>query len=133
MAQAALAGDAAKVLVVEDETLVAMFLVDLVEDFGFAVVGPAGDGLEALRLAENERPQIAIVDVSVAAAQDGLEIGAELSRRYGTRLILISGHGHIAELPEVKELRPVAVLKKPCLPSQIEEALMRAAGPRFSR
>ena len=132
MDQAAAAGEATKVLVVEDETIVAMFLVDVVEDTGFTVVGPAGNGADALRLAEGERPGIAIVDISIAAARDGVEIAAELARRYGTALIFISGHGHIGELPEVQELAPVAVLRKPCLPNQIESALRQAAGVRTS-
>lgn len=132
MEDATAAGVGKRVLVVEDETLVALFLVDLIEDLGFAVLGPARDGAEAIELGEVHRPEIAIVDISVAAERDGLEIGAELVSRYGVGLIFISGHRDVAEMPEVQALAPVAVLKKPCLPNQIAEALMRAASRRDS-
>jgi DNA-binding NarL/FixJ family response regulator len=127
MADAARCNHNAKVLIVEDELLVGMYLVDILEDTGFSAVGPAVNAAQAFKLAESERPEIAIVDISVAGACDGVDIGGELARRFGIALIFTSGHGDVAERPEVRELAPVAVLRKPCLPHQIEEALMRAA------
>lgn len=127
-------GDAAmRVLVVEDEAVVAFFLADLVEDLGFRVLGPAGDADEALALAGREPPEIAIVDISVADEEDGVEIGAELARRYGTSLVFLSGHGDVADRDDVQALSPVAVLRKPCLPNQIEAALRHAADARQPR
>lgn len=132
MTQPGAADGGAKVLIVEDETIVAFFLVDLIEDLGFTVIGPAGHGEEALALAERERPDIAVVDVSLAADHDGVEVGAELARRFGTQLVFMSGHGDVADRPDVQRLAPSAVLRKPCLPNQIEEALRLAAAGRAS-
>lgn len=120
-------GQSFRVLIVEDETLVSMLLSDLVDDAGFEVAGPAVTAQEALQIAEDERPAIAIVDVSLRGEREGIELGAELGRRYGLELIFISGHGGVGEWPEVQALAPAAVLQKPCLPTQVMEALKAAA------
>jgi two-component system, response regulator PdtaR len=130
MEDAAGAGRTAKILIVEDEAILAFYLVELLEDMGFVAVGPASNAKQAFELADSERPEVAIVDISVAAHRDGVDIGGELARRYGIALIFTSGHGDVADFPGVRELAPVAVLKKPWLPDQIEDAVTRAAALR---
>lgn len=132
MVDAELAGGPVRVLIVEDEALVSMMLADLVEDAGFVVAGEATKGDQALQLAAEGRPDIAIVDVSLHGRREGVEVGAELARRYGMGLIFISGHGDVGDWPEVQALAPAAVLQKPCLPTQVITALKRAAEGRRS-
>lgn len=115
-----------RVLIVEDEPLVSMLLADLVEDAGFIAAGTAATAHEALRIADSERPAVAIIDVNLRGARDGLKVGADLARR-GTSLIFISGHFDVGEWAEVQALGPVAVLPKPCLPAKVIEALVAAA------
>lgn len=114
------------VLVVEDETLVSMLLVDLVEDAGFVPVGTAVTAEEALRLAAAERPSIAIVDVNLQGARDGLAVAARLSR-LGIAIILTSGHTDIGAWPEVRTMNPAAVLPKPCTFADVARVLRDAA------
>ena len=116
-----------RVLIVEDEPLVAMLLVDLVEDAGFVPVGRAGSAQEALQIAEAERPTIAIVDVNLRGPREGLKVGAEFARQ-GIALIFISGHFDVHQWSEVRELAPVSVLQKPFPPAEIVKALKAAAG-----
>lgn len=120
-------GSPLRVLIVEDETLVSLMLCDIVEDAGFSVVGPAMTGEEALQLAEAERPAIAIVDITLHGHREGVAVGAELARRHGLELVFVSGHGGVADWPEVRALAPAAVLQKPCLPRQVIQALKTAA------
>ncbi len=112
--------------------VIAYFLDDLLDDLGYRVSGIARNGREAESMAKEERPTIAMVDVSVAAARDGVEIARDLVEKYGTRIIFMSGHDDVADWPEVKALRPVAVLGKPCLPAHIEAALRAADAPAAS-
>lgn len=119
-----------RILIVEDETLVSLFLADVVEDMGFEVVGPAAERDEALRLAESHSPDLAIVDVSLQEARDGIGIGQELVRREGVSLVFMSGHDGIESWPEVRDLAPAAILRKPCLPDEIEAVLAKALKDR---
>ena len=53
------------VLILEDELLIAMELATLVENMGFAVLGPAGSCQEALTLLQSQKPDAAIIDILV--------------------------------------------------------------------
>lgn len=57
--------DVRRVLVVEDEFLIAMDLRSLLVESGFSVLGPAGTVADALELLEGETPDIALLDVNI--------------------------------------------------------------------
>jgi two-component system, response regulator PdtaR len=115
------------VLIAEDEPLVALFLADVVEDQGLAVIGPAATPEEALAATAKTPPQIAIVDANLGAKGDGIALAEELQRAHGTRIIFLSGDASLSANPAVHALKPLAVLQKPCPPGELEAAL-RAAG-----
>lgn len=126
MTQTRESGAATSVLIVEDQMIMACFLEELLDDLGYRVLGIARNGREAESLAAADLPQIAMVDVSLTAARDGVEIASNLVEKFGTKIIFMTGHDNVAEWPEVAALGPVAVLGKPCLPNQIEAALSTA-------
>jgi DNA-binding NarL/FixJ family response regulator len=80
-----------KVLIVEDEMLVAMELEAIVEDFGFECVGIAPDAATALRLAETQ-PDIALVDVNLRDGETGPEIAAHLAELHDVAVIFVTGN-----------------------------------------
>ena len=56
-----------RILVVEDEMLIAMLLEDLLEDLGCQVLGPVSNVPQALELTAKERPDAAVLDVNLGA------------------------------------------------------------------
>lgn len=119
-------GSTPRVLIVEDETLVSLFLADIVVDMGFEVVGPAAERGEALSLAASHSPALAIVDVSLQGGRDGIGVGQELAQRADIALVFMSGHDGVEAWPEVRALSPAAVLRKPCPPDEIEAVIAKA-------
>ena len=75
---------AKRVLVVEDEFLVALHLEDLLTELGHQVVGPAGRINEALDLARSCEIDFAVLDVNLAH-RASLDEGPDLYRHSGTR------------------------------------------------
>ena len=61
-----------RVLIVEDDVLVSMFLADLVEDADFDLVGVARTAAEALALAQEHRPDIALMDANLKGGVSGV-------------------------------------------------------------
>jgi CheY-like chemotaxis protein len=61
-----MAGDERKVLVVEDEALVAMLVEDALLDAGFGVMGPAATVEEAMNILARERPDAVVLDLNLA-------------------------------------------------------------------
>ncbi|MEY3094565.1 MAG: response regulator [Actinobacteria bacterium] len=67
----------ARILVAEDETLIRMDLVEMLREAGYDVVGEATNGQEAIELAENLRPDIAILDVKMPVL-DGISAAEKI-------------------------------------------------------
>ncbi|RYB01369.1 response regulator [Lichenibacterium ramalinae] len=82
---------ACRVLIVEDEMMVAMLVEDMLVDMGFIVVGPAyrlGDGL---RLAKSETLDVAVLDVNLKGARS-FPIATVLTER-GIPFVFATGYG----------------------------------------
>jgi len=71
--------NSAMILVAEDDVLIALSLQQTLSLFGFEVVGIAATVSDALCLAQNTRPDLAIFDIQLAGKRDGIE-GAALLR-----------------------------------------------------
>jgi len=79
----------ARVLVAEDEHLVATSLRDMLGELGIRVVGPAANGREALEFARSDEPQMALIDVRMPV-MDGLEAASVLFGQMGIPVVIIS-------------------------------------------
>jgi len=114
---------ATPVLVAEDELLVALFLTDILEDYGYPIIGPCRSAAAALETAAVEPPSLAIIDICLSGDADGVSLARALKERYRTSVIFLSGHMDTIRRPEVMAIQPSAILQKPCLPEQIKQAL----------
>ncbi|MDM9628454.1 response regulator [Rhizobium sp. S152] len=109
----------ARILIVEDEMLVAMLLEDVVMDLGHEVVGPAMRLEAALLAAEEEQFDFAILDINLAGKQS-FPVADRLRER-SIPFMFASGYG-ARGLEEA--YRTVPVLQKPYSQAQLE-ALLR--------
>jgi CheY-like chemotaxis protein len=113
-----------RVLVVEDESLVAMLLETILEDMGCTPVGPAGTIDDGLALVADPAPlDAALLDVNVAGRQ--VFPVAEALRDRGVPFVFSTGYGE-SGLPD--EWRGHATVQKPFTEAAIREALMKAMG-----
>lgn len=117
-----------RILIVEDEMLVSLFLADVVEDLGFEVVGPVASLREAVDAVGDEAADAALVDVSLKGGSDGVEVARALTGAHGTAIIFMSGHHGLDQREDVRSLAPAAILEKPCTADDVEKALGRALG-----
>jgi DNA-binding NarL/FixJ family response regulator len=115
-AGADLAGDAkprSKILIVEDEYLIALELENRLVDAGFEVVGVAATADEAIKLASAEKPDLAIMDIRLAGARDGVDAAIELFSRFGVRSIFASAHADAATQKRAAAASAIGWLQKP--------------------
>jgi two-component system, response regulator PdtaR len=115
-----------RILVVEDDHLVAMDLEAALRDAGFAVVGTAATAEEAIALARAERPALAIMDIRLAGARDGIDAALELFRAQGLRCIFATAHSDAATKQRALPARPLGWLAKPYHPRVLVETVRRA-------
>ncbi len=109
-----------KVLVVEDEALVAMLVEDALLDAGFGVLGPAATVGEALLLLDRERPDAVVLDLNLAG-ENSSPVADVLAKR-GIPYVIATGYG-AAGLPPGH--RNAKVLAKPYDPAELTSVLGR--------
>ncbi len=113
-----------RVLIVEDESLVAMLLETILEDMGCIPVGPAAnidDGLAMV--ADGEHLDAALLDVNVAGRQ--VFPVAEALKARGVPFVFSTGYGE-GGLPD--EWRGQATIQKPFTEAAVRDALFKAMG-----
>ena len=68
-----------RILVCEDDTLVASSIIDSLTGAGYEVVGPVSSAEEALSLVARDQPAVALVDIALKGTLDGVELAQRLS------------------------------------------------------
>ena len=109
-----------RVLVVEDEALVAMLVEDALLDAGAAVLGPAATVSEALLLLGKENPDVAVLDLNLAG-ETSTPVADVLAQR-GVPFVVATGYGAEGLPPSHAH---VPVLAKPYDPDDLTAALGR--------
>lgn len=117
----------ARVLIVEDEALIALHLEQIVIDAGHRVVGIAFDPEEAEALAAKSRPDFAFVDMRLRNGGNGLEVARHLRDVYDVPSILVSGNLDEGSTQAAASIQPVAMIGKPFMPTTIVGAIKLAA------
>jgi CheY-like chemotaxis protein len=113
-----------RVLIVEDESLVAMLLETILEDMGCTPVGPASTVSEGLSMVTADEPlDAALLDVNVAGSQV-FPVAQALKDR-GVPFIFSTGYGE-GGLPDA--WRGQSTIQKPFTEAAIRDALMAAMG-----
>lgn len=115
-----MAGNPRKVLIVEDEALVAMLVEDALLDAGFDVMGPAATVAEALALLDGEIPDAVVLDLNLAG-ETSIPVADVLAQR-GIPYVIATGYG-AASLPPGQ--RGAMVLAKPYDPAELTAMLGR--------
>ena len=108
------------ILVVEDETFIALVLEITLRFAGHDVLGPAATAEEALGLAARERPELALVDIILRDRGDGVALARALRDRYGTPSLFLSG-----QAPQAHANRDAAwgLIRKPYDPEAVVAAV----------
>ncbi|MEW5956474.1 MAG: response regulator [Chloroflexota bacterium] len=115
-----------KVLIVEDEVLIAMQLEMDLAELGYEVCPPAMSGEEAIASVKTEQPDIVIMDIHLKGTIDGLAAAGEISRVYRIPIIFLSGYCHNELMKQTERLSPVACLTKPVQSYDLAAAIRSA-------
>jgi len=115
-----------RVLVVEDEALVADYIADVVEEAGHEVAGFAATGEKALRRLEQNRPDLAILDIKLKGSLSGIDV-ARRARELAIPHMFISGSGDPSTREAAEATGPLAFLQKPFSQDRLISALRSAA------
>ncbi|MFC5086209.1 response regulator [Microvirga arabica] len=101
-----------RVLVVEDEALVADYVADVIEEAGHEVAGFAATGEKALEYLLHERVDLAVLDIKLKGSLSGIDV-AQAARERAIPHVFISGSGDPSTRQAAEATGPLAFLQKP--------------------
>jgi CheY-like chemotaxis protein len=118
---------ALRVLIVEDESLVSLFLHGVLQDLGLSVAGVAPSLRTALAIAAGTPSDLAIVDIGLAGdGGDGIDAAIALRTRYAIPALLMTGASFDDVGPRLQDAQPVGFLSKPYTENDVAQALQAA-------
>ncbi|NOJ43122.1 response regulator [Bradyrhizobium sp. WSM 1791] len=122
-----------RVLVVEDDFLIAMQTEVALTAAGFEVVGPATTAEEAVALAGEAQPTLAVMDIRLASTRDGIDAARQLYQDFAIRCIFATAHDDVHTRGRAEPYAPLGWLPKPytmaSLLSVVAEALSQLRRP----
>jgi DNA-binding NtrC family response regulator len=107
-----------KILIVEDESLVAYDLELTLTQAHYLVCGVADTVPEALQIIEEQQPEVVIVDIFLKGKQTGIDLAKILTER-GIAFIYVSANYHESVLEKAKATQPYGFLIKPFRPNEL--------------
>jgi DNA-binding NarL/FixJ family response regulator len=115
-----------RIMVVEDDALIALDIASLLEELGHVVVAEAADAFTAWTLAMDDRPDVALVDIRLARNTDGGKLARQLYDQLGVRSLFVSGSITDDFRAAMAEINPVGFIGKPVTRRSLGEALAAA-------
>lgn len=102
-----------KVLIVEDEVLIADNIAYTLEELGYHVFEPAMGYKEAIEAIEQEKPDIAILDIQMPGQRNGIDLAIDINNKYHFPFIFLTSNSDKITLEQAKKVEPLAYLVKP--------------------
>jgi len=116
-----------KVMIVEDESIVAMELSIYVEELGYEVVGRASNGKDAFTMVTLTDPDVILMDVHIKGEEDGIALAQRVQDRKKISIIYITAFNDDESLERAIETDPAAYLTKPFNRKELSASLKIAA------
>ena len=119
----------ARIIIVEDEAIIAAEIQSIVEALGYTVVGKSRNGDKALDLFASQSPDLALLDITIKGTLNGIDLAKIIKEKYHFPYVFLTSHSDMNTLNAVKETLPYGYIVKPFsnhdLRSAIELALFK--------
>ncbi|RLD77758.1 MAG: DNA-binding response regulator [Bacteroidetes bacterium] len=112
-----------KIVVVEDEIVIADNICEILTDLGYDVAEPAISYSEALQTINEHKPDLAIIDINLRGKKDGIDIAQTLKSDYCFPYIFLTSNTDKRTVDRAKKVTPSAYLVKPFSKDELYTAI----------
>ncbi|MFN5857067.1 MAG: ATP-binding protein [Pseudanabaenaceae cyanobacterium] len=103
-----------KILIVEDEQIIAMALEETLVSLGYHVIAKASSGEEAIQLITDHPPDLILMDIMLGDGYDGIQTAQIVDRNFKIPVIFLTALSDESTLQNIKVVNPFGYLIKPC-------------------
>lgn len=115
-----------KILLVEDELLIAEDIAEMLEEMGHEAIAICKSWTEVKATLEFKKPDLALLDIRIQGDVDGVEVGLNIERDYGIRAVFLTSHSNQAIVQRAVKANPLGYLVKPVRQEDLFVALQLA-------
>lgn len=116
-----------KILIVEDEMLIAANIANQLEAFGYEVIGIIPRGEEAIKVVQNDKPDLVLMDINLKGEIDGIETAKRIQQEGPIPIIYLTANSDDEHFNRAKATNPYAFLSKPFKRLDLQRALELAS------
>lgn len=102
-----------KILIVEDNFIIQMFLEEILSGIGHEVLDSADNGDDALAIIKEQNPDIILLDIGLSGGWDGIELAGIINEKYRIPFVFLTGNSDYATLEKAKSKEPLHIINKP--------------------
>ncbi|WP_339712786.1 response regulator [uncultured Kriegella sp.] len=102
-----------KVLIIEDNFIIQMFLESIITDMGHEVANTVDNSEDALDFIEANKPNLILLDIGISGSRDGIETSQIIYEKYKIPVIFITGNSDESTLERAKKTKPIHIIHKP--------------------
>jgi len=119
---------AARILLVEDEPLIAWNLRILISGWGFSILGPVERGRDAIEAFDREGADLALLDIFLADSLSGIEVARHIRSTSATPFIFITASRDMGTMELAEAESPAAMISKPYEEGRLKAEVFKALG-----
>ena len=116
-----------KILIVEDEMLIAANIAIQLETLGYEVAGIIPRGEEAIKSVQHEKPDLVLMDINLKGELDGIETAIKMQQEDSIPIIYLTANSDDAHFNRAKATSPYAFLSKPFKKLDLQRAIELAS------
>lgn len=117
-----------RILIVEDDMLLALVEERLIQKLGYEVAGKTGSGEEAVQLAGELRPDLILMDIVLKGDMDGIEAMSEIRKHSDVPVIYLSGNSDRFNFERARKTEFTDYLIKPVTINDLRKPIAKAIG-----
>ena len=115
-----------KILIVEDEGIVALNLQHRLQHMGYEVAGVADSGEQSLALVARKAPDLVLMDIHIKGGIDGIEVAQRIGQTNSVPVVYLTDYSEDTTLERARRTRPYGYLIKPFNERDLRVTIERA-------
>lgn len=112
-----------KILIVEDESIIALNIKEILTNFGYEISGIAPNGEKALHLASTKSPDLVLMDITLQNREDGIDVAEQISKLRTIPIIFLTANDKNKTIDRAINIKPYGYILKPFKEIELKTAI----------
>lgn len=112
-----------RILIVEDELIIALSMRKIIENLGFEVIDEVSEAHDAISTAHREKPDLIFMDIKIEGEMDGIDTTREIQKFSDVPIIFLTGNSDSKTQKKVQSVKSAGFLVKPITQPELKKTL----------